>query len=127
VASVSTPPGLSYAVEKSSDGYLGGIKVKITLRSDRVVTCLLVAEDGRDRLIQSDWDAPGIARSFGWDMKSVQVQNAGYYGVPCDHNSTDGTVTCQQCCLKAGTFIDAAMNWINENEGAEIEDPGYFE
>ena len=94
--------------------------MKITLRSHNVVTALLEAEDGRDRLIQTDWDAPGIARSFGWNIGEVGTGE-------CPHESTDGTVTCKGCGKKAGDFITAALDWIQDNDGAEIEDPGYFD
>lgn len=90
--------------------------------------CKIVnAENNRDILVQTDWDAPSVASSFGWDMRSVQVQNAGYYGVRCNHSGTDGTVDCPDCGLKASTFISEAMDWINSNDGAEADDPGYFD
>ena len=41
--------------------------MKITLeRGDYGFLYLLVAEDGREILIQSDWDYPGTASTFGW-------------------------------------------------------------
>ncbi len=41
--------------------------MKITLEEGDFNFCfLLVAEDGRDILIQTDWEYPGIASDFGW-------------------------------------------------------------
>ena len=63
---------------------------------------LLVAEDGRDRLIQTDWDYPGIAETFGW--------NRG-------------------CGKEASDMIDEAFDFLTEiaDSEIEVEDPGYFD
>ena len=103
--------------------------MKVTLDanpSDAPCCMKLVAEDGRDVLVQTDWDYPGVASSAGWDMKDVQVVNAGYYGVLCSHDGTDGTVTCPGCGLTATTFINAAREWIDDHDGESFDDPGYF-
>ena len=76
----------------------------------------------RSILVQSDWDYPGYARAFGWDIKSVQVDDEQ----PCDHNATDGTVDCKECGCKAGAFISAAGEFLSDNDGLETTDPGYF-
>ena len=73
-------------------------------------------------LVQSDWDCPGFARAFGWDIKSVQVDDEHM----CEHDSTDGTVDCKECGCKAGTFISSAYDFLSDNDGAEADDPGYF-
>jgi hypothetical protein len=106
----------------------------------------IVAEDGRDQLIQLDYDFPAIANTFGWNIKSVQkcdrcggasanhinilvkycpycANNVGYM---CDHPNTDGTVNCPDCGVTASEFISAARQWIDDNDGATAEDPGYF-
>lgn len=83
----------------------------------------LIADNGQDRLIQTDWDYPAIASVFGWSVQDCQVDGKG----PCQHENTDGTVTCSKCGLKAGDFIAAARKWIVDHDGAEAEDPGYFE
>ncbi len=84
--------------------------------------CKILAENGKSILVQQDWDAPGIASTFGWNMREVQKD-----GGDCDHRGTDGTIDCPDCGLKPGTFIEAAMDWIQSNDGATAEDPGYFE
>ena len=40
--------------------------MKITLQSGDFGSYLLVGDDGQNRLIQTDWDFPGIASTFGW-------------------------------------------------------------
>lgn len=98
-------------------------------------------------LIQTDWDFPSVAGSFGWSTRHVQKcdrcghASAGHsniavkycrdcnanVGNTCYHSGTDGTVKCSECGLQASDFILAARNWIDDNDGAEAEDPGYFE
>lgn len=56
---------------------------------------LIVADDGRDVLIQSDTDYPGLAMTFGWS------------GDESD--------------------IDGAAEFLDDNIGASVEDPGYFD
>lgn len=46
-------------------------------------------------LVQSDWDLPSLAASFGWG------------------GADTGT-------------IEEASEWLFENEGAQVDDPGYF-
>jgi hypothetical protein len=92
------------------------------LESNDFGTYLIVADNGDSRLIQSDWDFPGTARSFGWDMRDVQQEGIA----KCEHDETDGTVTCPRCGLTATDFISAAGEWLDDNIGAEAEDPGYF-
>lgn len=143
--------------------------MKITLDanpSDAPCCVKIEAEDGRNRLIQTDWDWPGIAGTFGWDKRRIQKDfsrshdpdfewfaECGVFGCPncsevwypmeleggkcpdcdsicqklnpCDHSGTDGTVDCK-CGLKAGDFIADARNFIDHNDGATVEDPGYF-
>lgn len=105
----------------------------ITLDSDTSdcpgAVCKIVSEDGKDILVQQDWDAPGVASTFGWDMSEVQLLDEDDQPVhqnKCYHNHTDGTVDCH-CGVTASQFISAAIDWINSNDGAEAEDPGYFD
>jgi hypothetical protein len=105
-------------------------------------------------LIQTDWDYPVTARSFGWDMRTVQsapyreCPQCGYreniddcddefcpdcpdtrmelHTSDCEHRGTDGTVDCPECGLTASAFISAAGDWLDENDGATAIDPGYF-
>lgn len=75
-------------------------------------------------LVQTDWDFPGTASTFGWDMREVQQEDRRES--PCDHHSTDGTVTCRGCGLTATDFISVAYDWLVANDGVTVEDPGYF-
>lgn len=83
--------------------------------------CLkIVAADGRDLLVQTDWDYPGVATSFGWDISTVN-QDRG-----CNHEGSDGTIDCDSCGTTADEFIQAARQFLDDNDGATAEDPGYF-
>ena len=73
---------------------------------------LLTAEDGREVLVQTDFDYPGVASNLGWS--------------PC-HDGTDGTVTCRECGRTAGEMIASAAEFLRDHDGEEFEDPGYFE
>lgn len=161
-------------------------------------------ETGKTILVQSDWDYPSTAETFGWNIREVQpdVATAHFdrfclelprdavddcshsgdctadveawateierpkectpealraelaeYGAwddeqlssdeenwlrivwiaasnikenPCIHDETDGTVDCKICGCTVGDFINAAEEWLTENNGAEADDPGYF-
>ena len=85
--------------------------MKITLERGDFSTYLIVAEDGRDILIQTDFDYPGIASTFGWS--------------PCDCGATDGTVDCGH--KAASQMIAEAQMFLDDNIGESVEDPGYFE
>jgi hypothetical protein len=56
-------------------------------------------DTGDDILVQTDWDYPGVASTFGW-------------GDYTDNPDED---------------IPAAQEFLDENIGAVMEDPGYFE
>ena len=64
-----------------------------------------------DILIQTDFDFPGTASTFGWS--------------PC-HRSTDGTVNCPDCGKTATEMISEAAEFLDKNIGAVADDPGYF-
>ena len=122
----------------------------ITWNTDVNAPCcpgeILDSESKQSVLVQTDFDFPGVASSFGWNMKEVQrcvscqsgdveyaigqtnvVCNDCYeYTAPCDHDGTDGTVDCPQCGVSASAFIQAAQAWLDENNGATADDPGYF-
>lgn len=72
-------------------------------------------------LIQTDWEHPSIASTFGWSIRDVQCNTR------CDHRHTDGTVDCPDCGLSAGEFISAAAEWLDDNIGETADDPGYFQ
>ena len=67
--------------------------------------------DGRDVLIQTDWEYPKTASYFGY--------------CPCDCGATDGTVDCAH--KTASEMIGEAAQFIIDNDGAEADDPGYFD
>ncbi len=85
-------------------------QVTITLREADCGAFLLVAEDGREVLIQTDWDYPGVASTFGWSS--------------CFCGATDGTVDCKH--RKAREMIAAAREFLMAHIGDTTEDPGYF-
>jgi hypothetical protein len=72
---------------------------------------LIVNDDGKDIYIQSDWDYPDYARTFGWQ--------------PC-HNVTDGTIDCTVCGKTASELIYEAQQFLDDNIGESVNDPGYF-
>jgi hypothetical protein len=111
---------------------------------------LLVAEDGRDVLVQTDWDYPGVALNLGWAPSKVTRQTHCHVtpGEPhdcdeyyehrngpgdysedcpdcCTHEGTDGTVGCK-CGVTASEFIADAQQWLDDHIGESFEDPGYL-
>jgi hypothetical protein len=119
----------------------------ITLEQGDFGTYLIVADDGRDRLIQTDWDYPRVASTFGFSLSTVQrcrecgqIHNVelgckrfachdcdDLVGEVCDHSGTDGTVDCKECGLKAGAFINSARDFMDDHIGDSADDPGYFD
>ena len=81
----------------------------------------IVNDDGADVLVQTDWDYPGVASTFGWDIESVQADDDS----PCDHSGSDGTIDCG-CGVSAGEFITSAGEFLQGADGATADDPGYF-
>lgn len=69
-------------------------------------------DEGNTRLVQTDWDWPGVASSFGWS--------------PCDCGATDGTVDCAH--KTASAMIADAGAFLDDVAGAfvVVDDPGYF-
>jgi hypothetical protein len=115
----------------------------------------IVNEDGRTILVQTDWDYPGVASTFGWSIRDVQKPLAARTlesaqtdldGIdtvdeltalvsqcwdeeednPCEHDRTDGTVDCE-CGVTTSEFIVSAQQWLDDNDGAVVDDPGYFD
>jgi hypothetical protein len=67
-------------------------------------------EDNRTILIQSDWDYPGVASTFGW--------------IPCGQcRESDGTVACAHNTVSE--MIASAAEYLDDGPGP-VEDPGYF-
>lgn len=108
--------------------------MKITLDanpSDAPGCLKIIADDGRDLLVQTDWDWPGVASTFGWSMVHVQAPGREFGSEdddrpPCQHRATDGTVARRECGIQPDQFIASARQWLDDNDGAEAEDPGYF-
>lgn len=73
---------------------------KITLEQGDFGTYLIVSDGGADRLVQTDWDYPGVASSFGWSPSSPS--------------------------LTAGEEISEAGEYLDDHIGDTVEDPGYF-
>ena len=88
----------------------------------------IVGPDRRTILIQTDWDYPGVASSFGWSVRDVQSADDGGESVGefCNHDGTDGTVDCAECGVTAREFISAARDYLAGHDGAKADDPGYF-
>lgn len=87
---------------------------------------ILNHNESRSILVQEDYGALGVASSFGWSLRVVQSKVFERVIGRCDHHRTDGSVDCPDCGVKASAFIASATEWINENDGAEADDPGYF-
>lgn len=71
----------------------------------------LTNSDGREVIVQTDWDYPGTASTFGY--------------VPCECGETDGTVDCEH--KTATEMITAAADWLDDHDGEDAPDPGYFD
>ncbi len=67
------------------------------------------AADEHTRLYQTDWEFPALARALGWTMRNR--------GERCTHPGTDGTVSCPDCHRSAGSFIQAARDWLDSRDG----------
>jgi hypothetical protein len=89
-------------------------------------TGVYLTDDDHSMLVQTDWDFPSLASAFGWSMRNVQSEDVAHATSPCRHSSTDGTITCGDCKLTAGDFINSAREWLDENIGKIVEDCGYF-
>jgi len=108
--------------------------MKITLDTDaRFGCCLIRSETGRSVLVQVDLEFLGVAGAFGWDVRSVQRRDDDdddaivLHDCACDHCSTDGSVDCADCGVTAAEFIASAQAWLDDHDGATVDDPGYFD
>lgn len=66
-------------------------------------------DTGRDILIQVDYDFPSLAETFGWNGKITRK----------DLKISRGD--------KLGAEIYRAIQYLDDNEGKIVEDPGYFD
>jgi len=97
------------------------------------------------QFVQTDWEYPSLATSLGWSLQDLQLcrkcrkslpepedefedediqcencrRKKG--NTPCEHDTTDGTVTCKECGATASEFIAAAYDWLYENDGKTFE------
>lgn len=112
--------------------------------SDAPCCVKLEDKDGKSILFQTDWDWPSVARLFKFSLASVQKCDKcgkvtfGHYnqvvkhcrecernvGIICSHDETDGTIDCS-CGVTAGSFIQAAREYLDEHDGETCENPGY--
>jgi hypothetical protein len=104
----------------------------------------ILSDDGRSVLIQTDWDYPGVASSFGWSTAHVQrcpecrgravgpnvlhcqICDHASEDECCRHSGSDGTVDCPECGATVAEFIASAGEWLADHDGATADDPGYF-
>ena len=84
--------------------------MKLTLQEGVCGTFLLVAANGRTRLVWIDWDFPSLAATFGW--------------TPCCCGTTDGTIDCEHRSVKE--MIPEAQEFLRAHTGDMTDDPGYF-
>ena len=80
-----------------------------------------------EMLFQVDYDQCAVAVNLGFRLQSVQVHNARYYGCPCHHQGTDGTIACPQCGLPASSFITAARQWLDNHDGKVFQNTMEYE
>ena len=73
--------------------------MKISLENGPLWTFLIQAETGESRLVQFDSDYSGVARSFGWQGPPRETRES----------------------------IWDAYEFLEQNVGADIDDPGYFD
>ena len=73
-------------------------------------TFVVAAQNGRQILVQTDWDFPGLASTFGWS--------------PCSCGATDGTIDCDH--KTADEMIADARDFLTAHVGDTTDDPGYF-
>jgi len=105
--------GLSEKAIERVAGTMGKTSGMIRLEEGDFGTYLLVDEDsGKDLLVQTDWDYPGIASTFGWSH---------------EHGETDGTIDCPVCGKSASDMIMEAQEYLDDHIGDTAEDPGYFD
>lgn len=105
---------------------------QITWNTDVNAPCcpgeIIDDDTGRTIPVQTDWGYPGVAGSFGWSLRVVQRNklDCDSYEI-CGHSGTDGTIDCPECGITVGEFIEAAREWLEDNDGATADDPGYFQ
>ena len=79
---------------------------------DYIIQC----DTGEEILIQSDWDFPATASTFGWSPCSRCRKSC--------KGESDGTVDCAR--RSAFEHVMEAQAWLDRHIGATANDPGYF-
>jgi hypothetical protein len=100
-----------------------GIPAYLICKIDEETGCYLSDEEN-SVLVQTDWDFPATAQTFGWDIRDSQWSYDAY--PQCQHSGTDGTVKCPDCRQTPSAFISDAREYLDNNLGKIVEDPGYF-
>lgn len=97
----------------------------------------LITRRNGTQLVQTDFEYPATAESFGWSIRRVQwrltgkaregdkgrmtmehlsrafCQGSKAQGKRCAHSGTDGTVDCPECKMPAGMFIQCAAEFLD--------------
>ena len=76
----------------------------------------VVREDGESDLIQSDWDYPSTARTFGWSGV-----HRGKDGRFCNSGATDGTVDCRDCGATRTQLLGLAQDYLDAHIGDTVQ------
>lgn len=79
---------------------------------------VIVHDDGRDLLVQSDMEYPSVAMAFGWGGPCAKCRRT------C-HGASDGTISCPR--RTTSEHIAKAQAWLDTHIGRRVADPGYFE
>lgn len=105
---------------------------------------LLTNEDtGETRLVQLDYDFPGVASAFGWTLRAATPAprpedydmddptdrlnlRIAQRRAACSHAETDGTIACPSCAATPARFIANAIDFLRAGPDP-VEDPGYFD
>jgi len=80
-------------------------------------------------LVQTDWDYPALASTFGWRAGNTGREDPDTWEDLPDcqcWQHTDGTVDCPACGKTAAEFITEAAEFLDSCSDF-VEDPGYFE
>ena len=86
-----------------------GIPGYLVCKIDEETGCYL-SDEQNSVLVQTDYDYPSLASSFGF--------------VPCSCGQTDGTVDCPH--KNSSEMIQQAQDFLDDSLGKIIDDPGYL-
>jgi len=77
---------------------------------------VIQSDTGEEILIQSDWDYPATAMTFGWSPCTKCRRSC--------QGASDGTIDCPR--RNAFEHIMEAQVWLDRHIGARVDDPGYW-